>query len=178
MDKETIGYDYLFDAFDEDRIADRCNWLMDTMNAFISQNGFTGLAYVSEAILNHVVTDYFADIKRLKDFQQIETTNHIKIFAYTVYWVLRHKPIQITSEADEKCVLVNEDYCSDLIRMFLFDNPDNVIILKQDEEAINEFLDTMRYYFVYRDVNPQCIELMMISFNAGRGYQNSADHQN
>ncbi len=178
MDKKEISYDYLLDEFGEDRVADRCNWLMDTMNVFVGHNDFSESAYVSETILNHVVIDYYADIKRLKEFQQIETTNHIKIFAYTVYWILRHKPIQINADADEKYSFINEDYCADLIRMFLFDNPNNVSILKHDEEAINEFIETMLYYFKYRDVNPQSIELMLISFNAGRGYQNSVDHQN
>jgi len=178
MDKEVLSYDYLLEGFGEDRIADRCNWLMDTMNVYINQNRLAESAYVSEAILNHVVIDYFADIKRLKEFQQIEKTNHIKIFAYTVYWILRHKPIQITSEFGEKHVFINEDYCADLIRTFLFDEPSDVIILKHAEESINEFIDTMRYYFVYRDVNPQCIELMLLSFKAGRAYQNSVDHQN
>lgn len=178
MDKEIIDYTYLFKDFGEDRIADRCNWLMDIMNTFLSHNDLSESAFVSETILNHVVIDYFADIKRLKDFQQIETTNHIKIFAYTTYWILRHKPIQIISEVEEKNVFINENFCSDLIRMFLFDNPDSVSILKQDENAINDFIDTMLYYFTYRDVSAQCIELMLISFNAGRGYQNSVDHQN
>ena len=147
------------------------------MELFISHNGYSESAFVSETVLNHVVIDYFADIKRLKEFQHIETTNHLKIFAYTVYWILRHKPIQIAVEADEKYAFINEEYCSDLIRMFLFDDPDNVSILKRDEESINEFIDTMRYYFCYRDVNPQCIELMLVSFKAGRGYQDSVDHQ-
>ena len=178
MDKEIIDYTYLFEEFGEDRIADRCDWLMNTMNVYITCNGLTEKAFVSEMVLSHVVIDYFADIQRLKEFQKIDTTNHIKIIAYSTYWVLRHKPIQVKADIDEKNVFVNEDYCSDLIRLFLFNNPDNVSILKQDDRAINEFIETMLYYFKYRDVNPQCIELMLIAFNAGRGYQNSVDHQN
>ena len=34
------------------------------------------------------------------------------------------------------------------------------------------------YFFKYRHVTPQFIELMLISFNAGRGYQHSVDYQN
>ena len=67
MDKEVLSYDYLLEGFGEDRIADRCNWLMDTMNVYINQNRLAESAYVPEAILNHVVIDYFADIKRLKE---------------------------------------------------------------------------------------------------------------
>ncbi|SEF39870.1 hypothetical protein SAMN04487934_10115 [Eubacterium ruminantium] len=29
MDKEELSYDYLLESFGEDRIAARCNWLMD-----------------------------------------------------------------------------------------------------------------------------------------------------
>lgn len=178
MDKNVVDYSYLLDEFGEDKIQGRCNWLKELISSFIEQNDLTNYVCVSDSILFHVIIDYFADVQRLKKFQHIKTTNHIKVFSYISYWVLRHKPIQIRSEIDENNVFINEKFVSELIRSFLFDNPDNVSILKQDEDSINNFLDTMLYFFKYRHVTPQFIELMLISFNAGRGYQHSVDYQN
>lgn len=38
---------------------------------------------------------HFVDIDCLMVFQEIESVHSSKIYAYLVYWILRHKPIQI-----------------------------------------------------------------------------------
>ncbi len=93
------------------------------------------------------------------------------------YWILRHKSIQIIGDITEDDLFVNENFCSDFIQTYLFDNPNSVPILNDNKESIREFVDTMLYYFKYRDVMPKCIELMLIAFEAGRGYQESVDRQ-
>ena len=177
MDENKLDYFDILEAFGEERISDRCNWLKDLMIEFIKHNQLGDSVSVSDAILYHVIVDYFADIKRLKEFQNIEKTNNIKIFAYTTYWLLRHKPLQVKESISEENVFINERFCSEFVRTYLFDNPSDISILKNNEKAVCEFIETMLYYFKYRDVNPQCIELMLIAFEAGRGYQDSVDHQ-
>ena len=179
MENEVLDYIGLLKEFDEDRIADRCDWLNDCMLEFIRLHKLDDKVQVSEPILHHVIIDYYADIQRLKEFQKIEKVNMIKIFSYTTYWILRHKPLQLlTGDISEPDLFVNEDFCSELIRTYLFDNPASIPIRKENKDCIREFVDTMRYYFKYRDVSPKCIELMMLAFEAGRGYQASVEHQN
>lgn len=50
---------------------------------------------ISSNALDHVVVDYFVDIDRLKDFQNIQLTYESKIYAYLAFWLLRHKPLQL-----------------------------------------------------------------------------------
>ena len=177
MDNCSLDYSKLLDEFGEDKISDRCDWLRNCMLTFIKHNGLEEKVSISERVLYHVIIDYFVDIQRLKEFQNIKVTNRYKIFAYTTYWILRHKPLQIVGDISENEVFVNEKFCSDLIQSFLFDNPDSVPILQDSKDSIIEFVDTMLYYFKYRDVTPKCIELMLIAFEAGRGYQLSVDRQ-
>lgn len=170
-------YDGVLDYFGEEKISDRFDWINGLLCQYIRQEQLEDFAFVSERILNHVIIDYFTDIYRLKEFQNIEKTNTTKIYAYLTYWLLRHKPIQLSDKAREEHVFINEKFCTEFIRAYVFDNPANIPILMQSSEQIDEFLKSLLYYFKYRDISPKVIELMLLAFNAGRGYQFSVDNQ-
>jgi hypothetical protein len=173
----TKDYRYILDNFGKDVIEGRTNWLKELMDAYIKQEGIGEFVYISETIFFHVILDYFADIDRLKEFHNIDRTNVIKIYSYLVYWILRRKPIQIIQNASEEYAFVNEQFCTELLRGFLFDNPANIPIRQESQESINDFINTMSYFFKYRDYSAKSIELTLIAFNAGRGYQFSVDYQ-
>lgn len=178
MEPDLINdYKYLFDTFGKEVIENRCNWLKDIMYSYIKQEGLEEKVFISESVFFHVVIDYFVDIDRLKTFHDIDKTNKIKIYSYTSYWILKHKPLQVLSDAPEEYTFINEMFCAELLRGFLFDDPANIPIRQESKESINEFIRTMIYFFKYRDYNAKSIELMLIAFQAGRGYQFSADHQ-
>lgn len=50
---------------------------------------------ISTDILKHVIVDYFVDIDRLKSFAGIPKVNDSKIYSYTSFWILKHKPLQV-----------------------------------------------------------------------------------
>ena len=145
FDKQS--YKYLLDSFGEERIVDRFNWLYDLIHNYLKSENAEDYTYLSETILQHVIVDYFVDIDRLKSFHEIETTNKTKIYAYIVFWVLRHKPIQITSKAPKDKWDINEAFAAELLRSFLQDDPSNVLILREVESDINDFQRTLIYYF-------------------------------
>jgi hypothetical protein len=133
---------------------------------------------ISEDILNHVIIDYFVDIYRLKQFQDIEKTHDSKIYAYTIYWLLRHKPMQLVETSDaEDIAFVNEMFATEVLRSYLFRQPENVSIANVKREDMNNFAETLFYYFKYRDYSAQSIEMIVLSFQAGRAYQYSADNE-
>lgn len=178
MDFDTVkDYKYILDKFGKETVSDRCDWLKSSMEEFIIHEGLGDRVSISDNVLFHVIIDYYVDIDRLKEFQHIEITNKKKIFAYLTYWVLRHKPIQIRGDISEEHVFVNEQFCTELLRCFLFDKPSDVPILAEKADDINEFIETMFYYFKYRDYSARSIEFMLIAFEAGRGYQYSVDNQ-
>ena len=156
-------YKYIISEFGEDVIKGRANWLKELMDAYIRQESLEDKVYISETIFTHVIIDYFADIERLKKF----------------HWILRHKPIQIQEKITEEFefTFVNEKFCVELLRSFLFDDPANIPIRQESSESINDFINTMLYFFKYRNYSAKSIELVLIAFKAGRGYQFSVDHQ-
>lgn len=65
-------------------------------------------AYIHHMALTYAVMDYFSDIQRLKDYQQIEHVNEIKIKAYETFWLLKRKPLQLIGQIeDDRLLYVN-----------------------------------------------------------------------
>lgn len=172
------GYQYLIDIFGKEKIASRFDYINNLLKDYIVQKHYNGRLIVSQNIVEHIIIDYFVDIDRLKEFQEIENTNEIKIYAYLAYWILRHKPLQMVyNDEQDDLVFVNEEFVADFLCSFLFSDPENVPYTEEQKEKIDDFIKTLRYHFAYRGYSAQNIELMLLAFNAGRGYQYSVDYQ-
>mgnify|MGYP004627767531 CR=1 FL=1 len=168
-------YDFIIDHFGKERIESRFAWIYDLMQDYIDIERLQDKVYISEDILYHVMIDYFVDIYRLKEFQGIEKTHDSKIYAYLISWILRHKPLQVKSENAPECAFVNEHFCSELLKGYLFKKPKNVPIVNSKKENMDTFSETLLYYFKYRDYSAKSIEMIILAFEAGRSYQFSAD---
>ena len=179
MDKKNSGsYAYLVKKIGGEEISSRYDWVSNLMASFIRKRGYQDRVVISDDILKHVIVDYFVDIDRLIEFQEIESVHSSKIYAYLAFWILRHKPIQIAvSEGAADLSFVNEEFASCLVRSYLFSEPENVAILENKRECVVNFVDTMLYYFQYREYSAKSIELMILAFQAGCAYQYSAERQ-
>ena len=177
--KKDPGYEYIIARFGEDKVLARSSWLYDLLQDYIEIKGLGDRVDISEDILKHVLIDYFVDIDRLKEFADISKANDSKIYAYTCFWMLRHKPLQVKNMSDcQDLVFVNEDFVANLLRGYLFSNPENVPIMNNVREDVDNFVSTLVYYFKYRDYSAKSIEMIILAFGAGKGYQYSVDHQN
>ncbi len=178
MEMDSNGYQYLLDKFGREKIKSRFEYINTILEEYIKQHQYEKRVIVCQNMIEHVVIDYFVDIDRLKEFQEIEYVNEIKIYAYLSYWMLRHKPLQVTgSDGQDDLVFVNEECVADFLLSFLLSQPENVPFLAEQMEKIDEFAKTLVYYFSYREYSAKSIELMMLAFGAGRGYQYSVDYQ-
>ena len=77
------------------------------------------------------------------------------------------------TDQGEKYAFVNEEFVSDLIRSYLFSDPDNIPVLNNKKDVVDNFVGTLLYYFKYREYSAKNIEIMLLAFEAGRGYQYS-----
>ena len=178
VENEPEEYGYLIKRFGRDKIAKRFDFVNNLLKEYIIQNEYTDKVFVSENTIEHIIIDYFVDIDRMKDFQEIKYTNQIKIYAYLSYWILRHKPLQIIQGVnDDELVFVNEAFTADFLSSFLFSEPANIPFISEQREKIDDFIKTLEYYFCYRDYTAKSIELVLLAFGAGRGYQYSVDYQ-
>lgn len=175
---QSKGYQYLLSKFGKEKISSRFDYINNLLVDYIKQNQYEGRLIVSQNIIEHIVIDYFVDIDRLKEFQEIKKTNEIKIYAYLAYWILRHKPLLIVQEDEQDdLVFVNEEFVADFLCSFLFTDPGNVPYVDEQKVKIDEFVKTLKYHLAYRSCTAQNFELMLLAFDAGRGYQYSVDYQ-
>lgn len=175
---ESGNYKYLIEKFGRDKIEKRYSWLYGLMEEYIKAVDVVDSVVISSDILDHVIVDYFVDVDRLKEFQEIEKIHDSKIYAYLSFWILRHKPLQlIKTEQASKLAFVNEEFVCMLLQSYLFSDPENVPIRNEKQEEVDNFVATLLYYLKYRDYSAKSLEIMILAFEAGRGYQYSVDNK-
>lgn len=165
---EQQDYVYLIKIFKENVIKDRCNYLEKRVYKFIENQGYGENVIVNRVLVDMVVIDYFADIARLKDFQGIERVNKNKITAYTVYWWLRRKPIQIVvdkDEYDDQLTFINEKFVATLLLKDFFDADVEQI---ESDDVYKHYMEYLFYYMKYRPLSPQSLELMLATADIGK----------
>lgn len=143
--------------------------LYNQMYSYIEKSRYSNAVKINDIILGFMLVDYFTDIERLKEFHGVNHINSIKLISYTVYWLLRRKPIQII-KSDKTLQYVNERFALALILEFL-SSKDKQHIAIRTNAGLKAFRELLFYFFKFRQFNAQDIELMITAFFAGQIYQ-------
>ena len=173
MENNSIfSYQDVLESFGEEKVAKRYDNIMEQLSGFISRNNYTDKVTICPGVVNQLIIDYFTDIFRLKEFHHIELTNYIKITAYTAYWIVRRKPLQIIKDdiEDIELAFCNENFVLSYIMRFL--QPSETPVY-DDNGEYHEFVSTLSYALRYRTLTPQMLELMIEGFRGGCIYQKS-----
>lgn len=88
-------YQYLIRHFTAKKLKERWAFLVNTATFLIKDRQVEEYVLVNKKLIDEIVLDYFADIKRLKDFHGINKADLSKIAAYTTYWVLKRRPLHM-----------------------------------------------------------------------------------
>lgn len=162
------NYSEMLQRIGEEKFEERLKELRDSANKFIEEAGYQGHVECNERILLSVVLDYYADICRQKDFHEIKMIRTEKIFAYTIVWLIRRKPLQYIHNTDlEKDIYVNERFAAYLmLNECLLCGQEK--IGAENRKELEEYINLLLYYFKYRECNAQVIELAIESFKMGR----------
>jgi hypothetical protein len=176
---EHLRCDDIIEAFGKDYIESRWNTLFTEMGEYLKKNGLSTVASVDKFLLTNAVLDSCTDIKRLKDFTKIEKVNSQKIIAYTAYWLLRRKPIQIynpQAKIDDLVILrelttLNERFVLQYILDYLSTRERGSHILSRPNEELKNFSGMLLYYLIYRLRDAQSLEMMITAFFAGQVYE-------
>jgi hypothetical protein len=155
--------------FGKDKVFGRYERLLQSAREFIQEKGWKSDVICNETVLMRLVLEYFADIKRLKEFHELKKINEIKIIAYETAWLLKRKPLQIINGDIQRITYCNEQFVYSQILKFL---PRN----NNSEESRpftkpDSFTQFLFYHLQYRNCEPQVLELMLESFFGGRAYQ-------
>lgn len=174
MNKSNYDYEEIIEHFGKEKIMSRFNTLEEYLNIFIGRSKFKNNVTISYSLLNQAIIDYFADIDRLKNFHHIEKINFIKVHAYSAYWLLRRKPIQIIDDNDDtELAFMNENFVASYLLQFLRGDNRGVVIKKTDRLDYDEFVENLKYVLRYRMVTPQMLETILESYTAGRIFERS-----
>lgn len=162
----TETYNYLVEKFTEEVIDERVEHLRLRIDKYLQQTGHPDLYLLNTTVLKDAVTDYFADIERLKDFQGIEKVNKNKITAYIAYWLLRHKPIQITVDQckNYEWTYPNEEFVASLIMKDYIVYDETLCKGMPQVRQLSKFLF---YFLKYRILTPQTLELFLEGVHTG-----------
>lgn len=113
---------------------------------------------------------------RLKSFHNIERAEPEKVAAYTAYWVWRRKPLQLVSEPSDEILQkfsfirhFNESFAAALMISMVFDTAQ--IIHHDGWSRYNRFSYLLNYFFSYRAINPQALELILYALSVNPIYQ-------
>lgn len=164
-----MNYNHLFKEFGEDRMNRRVLALKKEIEAGLAafDIDLDKDVYINEPLLFQAVLDYFEDIYKLKKFEGIKKTNKQKIYGYSLFWVLRRKPIQIRKECDKKLVFLNETICVHILFAKIIKNKLGEIA-KVDSKKISEgilyMLQNLHYNLKYRTYTAQTLELFLDGF--------------
>ena len=168
IENTYVNYDKLVAIIGEDVIESRIEQISQEMLDFLKVNDLNGVAYINVMALTHAIMDYFSDIQRLKDYQEIDHINDVKIKAYETYWLLKRKPIQLKGQIeDDRVLYVNEKFLLSRLTSFMLGDNMNKPFVGEKGVAFKNFLNTFYYYLKFRQCDAQSIELMLLAFNAG-----------
>lgn len=168
----------LIDTFGEKDIEERYNALFGETKKFIEVNGLVEKVVVNRVILANVVIDYCSDIKRLKDFHpDIKKTNSQKVIAYSAWWFLYRKPIQIIdmNAEDKELATINERFITQYILDYLSERERKSHILLRNNAGLENFVKFLLYYLTYRAHGARCLEMIITAFLAGQIYEQIDD---
>jgi hypothetical protein len=140
--------------------------LLRRLEDFITVKKITQCVIVDRELFKTAIYDYFVDIARVKEFQDIKRANPEKIFGYTAYWLLKRKPIQVTKPFPGS-KFVNEQFVTAfLITSILAEK--NISGTKCTQNAtFNKFQSLLFYHLKYRSITQQTLELMVEAFFCG-----------
>lgn len=168
IENTYVNYDKLMSIIGEDVIESRIEQISQEILDFLDTNDLNEVAYINTMALTHAIMDYFSDIQRLKDYQEIEHINEVKIKAYETYWLLKRKPIQLKEQIDDdRNLYVNEKFLLSRLASFMLGDNINTPLVGEKGIAFKNFLNTLYYYLKFRGCDAQSIEIMLLAFNAG-----------
>jgi len=167
-----VEFTEIIEKFTAEKIMGRYYRLLESAQNFIKEMGYSDHVVCNETVLMYTVLGYFSDINRLKKFHNINLINDSKILAYETTWLLKRKPLQIKDSNNEKYTFCNEQFALSQILFCLITDDSKDISQALALRDLKFFIDTLFYHLKYRNYDPQTIELMLVSFVAGRKYQN------
>jgi len=153
-------------GYSDDDIAIRFRDLLRYLQKFITFEKQAQNIDIDMDLLKKAVIDYFVDTVRIKEFHDIPKTRTEKIYAYTAYWLLKRKPIQIKRDF-EGSLFINELFISAYLLNGMLTEKNLTSEKCVNRDGFHDFFILLFYNLKYRQVSQQSLELMIKAFYSG-----------
>jgi len=159
--------EYLSKAgIDNGRISKRFRTTLEAINNFLTVKGIVRNIDIDYQILKTAIFDYYVDVARIKEYHKINKVNFEKIYGYMAYWILRRKPLRVTTSF-QGGEFINELF----VTSYLISNILSEKQLDGNKCAMNikfmDFQNLLYYNLKYRHITQQSLELMIEAFFCG-----------
>ena len=163
-------YQFLLQYFPGNIMSMRLKALWVDTNNVIKNLGLKDKVCANEESFCNIIVDYFTDIARLKDFQDIKRTNTDKIYGYELFWFMRRHPIQLLAN-DPNLYDINEKIALSVFLPRILAEAglpyDHKNQNKEFQKRLKTFIDLLFYNMKYRAYTQQSLELMIEAFLCG-----------
>lgn len=151
----------------EHDIPGRFKTTMERMQYIIRSIGLENNLRIDEDKLGRAIIDYYEDIDRLKGFEEIERVNVEKIYAHSIFWLLRRSPIVVEHSVpgDERLLFINEIVCAGMLLRLMCSEAG--VKPEIGNERTKIFYHLLYYNFKYREYTQHSLELVVESFLFG-----------
>jgi hypothetical protein len=172
MSNRTQSYLYLIEEFTEEKLEERFLFLYECAKIFIRDYEVSQYVDFSIKALKDVVIDYFSDIKRLKDFHNLNRVNIYKIAGYTAYWIYKRKPLYLKKEPSSEDIVrqpylddINEWFSSFMLLYIIYDRRQPILRDDRTVEHYINLINQLNYFLVYRQVTQYSLELIAFALD-------------
>ena len=163
-------YKFLLKYFPGNKMPIRFQSLWADTVMVIEKTGLEDKLRIDEESFQMVIIDYFTDIARLKDFQDIERANVDKIYGYELYWFLHRHPIQLLEGVPDNFDINEKVAIGVFLPRILTEAGMPYTEEMQNSEfrgRLKVFIDLLFYNLKYRHYTQQSLELMIEAFLCG-----------
>ena len=163
-------YQFLLEYFPANKIHMRYKALWADVVKVVESFGLENKVRIDEESFQMVIIDYFTDIARLKDFQDIKRVNVDKIYGYELFWFLRRHPIQLLEGTLNNFDINEKVALGVFIPRILAESGLPYDLKSQNKEfrdRLKPFIDLLFYNFKHRTYTQQSLELMIDAFLSG-----------
>lgn len=160
-------------AFGENDIRLFVSLLYGKVYAFYEKLSLRNIAFLDEDIFSRCLIDILYDLKRMKEFHELDSISYERAMAYAAGWIIRRQPLQMMemggiAARKKKYQYLNEKFAFVLMLEavdFTFDN--NRVRRGKGKES-RRLLDRMLYHLCYRDVSARTIEAIINGIAFGK----------
>ena len=163
-------YQFLLQYFPANKMSNRFMYLWADTVKVIESIGLEDKVKIDEESFQMFILDYFTDIARLKDYQDIKRANVDKIYGYELFWFLRRHPIQLLEGVSDNFDINEKVAIGVFLPRILVEAglPCNKDDQSEDFRArLGNFVNLLFYNLKHRAYTQQSLELAIEAFLCG-----------